>query len=116
MPSPSSDDPNEMSLAPPAAATNPAAAVTATTPFGIRRVTRSIAAPVPVPAMRITSATALEVSGNGLPEHLVELLPEERDATQGEDADQRGQQPILEKVLSRVGSRESTERCSVNAR
>src|SRR5688500_15778004 len=93
----------------------PTPVIAAVSSFGIRRVLRSITVAARTPAATTTNAP-LEIVGNALPEHRMNRVADRRHGAYRDNRDQRGQQAVLEQILSVLRSpephvRDSFENC-----
>src|SRR4029077_1217255 len=100
--SPPSEAPSVRPLMPHAAKITPIVARPIVSGFGTRRVHKSIAAPVPVPATTMAIAMRSEGLANAAPEHRIDRAAERGDAHHRGDRDQRGEKSVFEEVLSFV--------------
>src|SRR5581483_8456732 len=85
---------------PNAAAARPARAVAPVSTFGMRRVRRSMAVLDAPPAAMAATVIGSEILSNVQPEHVVDRVAEYRHRAGREDRDERGEQPVLEQVLT----------------
>src|SRR3954470_8236737 len=99
---PASEAPSDRPPMPHAAETPPTAASPIVSGFGTRRVRRSIAAPMPVPATRVAIAINSEGLANLHPENVVDRVAERFDADHGDDRNQRRQQSVFDQILARL--------------
>src|SRR5438270_598281 len=80
--------------------TMPTAAIASVSAFGTRRVRRSITAAVTAPAATVAMTIRSDGLANALPEDGDDRVAERRDAGDRDHRDERGQQAVLEKILS----------------
>src|SRR5216683_5281545 len=108
--SPPSEAPSVRPLMPHAAKTTPIVARPIVSGFGTRRVHRSIAAPVPVPATTVAITIGSDGQANVPPEHRVDRVAERGDAHHRHDRDQRGEQSVFDQVLALVSKHQASDR------
>ncbi len=104
----------ELSPKPNAASASPEAAIVPVRTFGIRRVRRSTT----VAAINPTASTAndaLESLSNDLPEHRVDGVSDRRHGAECDDADERAEQPVLEKILTLLLAAQSSRSRGVSS-
>src|SRR5471030_756743 len=107
---PANEAPIVMPLRPNTANATPLAASSTVSGFGTRRVHRSIAAPVPAPAVTVVSTRTSEGLTNAPPEDVVNRVAQRADADHREDRDQRREQSVFEQVLAVVPLHETADR------
>src|SRR6476619_5469633 len=99
-----------MPLTPAAASSTPVVASRAVNVLGTRRVHRSMAAPPPAPAATVASTMKSEGLANALPKSQENGVAEHSDAGDGDDRDQRREQPVFHQVLAVVSKRQAANR------
>src|SRR5581483_7628569 len=82
----------------PASAT-PRAAIDRVRTLGTRRVRKSMTVAAPPAKTMTASAIGSDVLSNGLPEHVVDRVPDRRHGGDRDDRDQRHEQTVLEQIL-----------------